>query len=143
MIKSKRQQVIISKCGGKVLGSIWPKPGFGILEPKPNSNFGIGIGSWNFFFVELWCVVGRRLEYTFSSGKRSRQPQRSMSHLTVMLSGKPLAASTVETAQWLLLGIFVQKVFSKNPNFRYQQNKKSTKKIKPHLLCQFQMLTYQ
>ena len=95
------------------------------------------------FFVELWCVVGRRLEYTFSSGKRSRQPQRSMSHLTVMLSGKPLAASTVETAQWLLLGIFVQKVFSKNLNFRYQQNKKSTKKIKPHLLCQFQMLTYQ
>ena len=108
---------------------------------EPKLQFRYRYGSRNFFVVELWCVVGR-LEYTFSS-KRSRQPQRSMSHLTVMLSGKPLAASTVETAQWLFLGIFVQKVFSKNPNFRYQQNKKSTKKIKPHLLCQFQMLTYQ
>ena len=98
-------------------------------------------GAETFFVVELQCVVGR-LEYTFSS-KRSRQPQRSKSHLTVMLCGKPLAASTVETAEWLLLGIFVQKVFSKNLNFTYQQNKKSTKKIKPHLLCQFQMLTYQ
>ena len=127
-----RQQVIISKYGAKVLGSVQPKPGFGILEPKPKSNFGIGIKAETFFVVELQCVVGR-LEYTFSS-KRSRQPQRSMSHLTMMLSGKPLAASTVETAQWLLLGIFVHKIFSTNLNFRYQQ------KIKPHLLCQFLML---
>ena len=86
-------------------------------------------GAETFFVVELQCVVGR-LEYTFSS-KRSRQPQRSKSHLTVMLCGKPLAASTVETAQWLLLGIFVHKIFSTNLNFRHQQ------KIKPHFLCQF------
>ena len=90
-----------------VLGSVRPKPGFGILEPKTKFQFWYRYREPKLFFVELWCVVGRRLEYTFSS-KRCRQPQRSMSHLTVMLSGKPLAASTVETAQWLLLTIFVQ-----------------------------------
>ena len=121
MIKSKRQQVIISKYGAKVLDSVRPKPGFGIWN-RTQIPISVSVLGAETFFVELWCVVGRQ-EYTFSS-KRSRQPQRSMSHLTVMLSGKPLAASTVETAQWLFWGIFVQEVFSTNLNFRYQQSKK-------------------
>ena len=47
------------------------------------------------------------------------------------------STKTDANAQWLLLVIFVQKVFATNLNFRYQTSKKF-EKVKPFLLkCQF------
>ena len=82
-----------------------------------------------------WNLLETRWSSNFTLKKQKLTSETNFYHA----QGCTQYANKYHFAQWLLLGIFVRKVFDTNLNFRYQRVKKS-KKIRALLLCQLQKL---
>ena len=83
-----------------------------------------------------WNLLETRWSSNFTLKKQKLTSETNFYHA----QGCTQYANKYHFAQWLLLGIFVRKVFDTNLNFRYQRVKKY-KNIRALLLCQLQKLT--
>ena len=92
--------------------------------------------AWIIFLLYSWILLEAVWSSNFNLKKQKITSETNFYHAQSITQ----YANEYHFAQWLLLGIFVRKVFDTNLNFRQQKIKKS-KKIRALSLYQLQKLT--